>query len=193
MELIPEGKYRAVALQVSVEGYGQSFVQFGESSAGNPQVIVNFEILDGEYAGRRKTWFGVFTENTTQRTIEALRYCGFKGDDLAAAMSQQLDQEVQIVIGHEEYQGKVSDRIKWVNRGGGGVFKLEKPMDRTGLAQFAAQMKSKVRQVPDAPGARGEKPQRSASPRSSSAPGSGGPPPGWSDNQRPPSDDDIPF
>jgi hypothetical protein len=188
MDLIPKGSYRAVAVQVNVEGFGPTFVQFGETSKGNPQVVVNFEIIDGDMAGRRHAWWGYFTEATTERTVESLRYCGFKGDDLAGAMTQQLDQEVQIVVDHEEYQGKVRSRIQWVNRGGGGGYKLDKPMDKRSLTAFAARMRASVRSIPDTPGKKGERGTPSA--------GNGTPPPSdnWSGSSAPPpTDDDIPF
>lgn len=78
--LIPPGYYRAVAVPVQTDD-GETYVQFGETKDGNPQVAVTFAILDGSQQGRRSTWFGYFTEKTTKRTIESLRYCGFKGDD----------------------------------------------------------------------------------------------------------------
>src|SRR3954462_1979761 len=108
-DLIPEATYEAVGFQVDTEEWGLTYAQFGESKdKRTPQVVVNFEIVDeGEQKGRRIAWIGYFTEATTERTIQALRYCGFRGDDLAAAITQKLDQKVQIVVEHDEYQGKV--------------------------------------------------------------------------------------
>jgi hypothetical protein len=192
--LVAAGHYRAVAVLTTTPD-GETFAQFGETKNGNPQVVVNFEILDGPEAGRRIAWFGYFTEKTAQRTVESLRYCGFKGNDLSAAVTQPLDQEVQIVIDHEEYNGKTSAKVQWVNRGGGDGFRLEKPMDRRGLERFAAQMKASVMQIPDAPGKKGE--------RGAKAPPAEDqgdvPPAGWDQQSRssaPPvkdDDDGIPF
>lgn len=195
MDLIPAGQYQAVAVPVRTEA-GESWAQFGETKNGNPQVVVNFEILEGEQKGRRISWFGYFTDKTTQRTVESLRYCGFTGNDLAAATYMPLDQEVQIVIDHEEYNGKWSAKVQWVNKAGGGLFKLDKPMDKRGLERFAAQMRGAVAAIPDAPGKKAERAQRPAGSggRGGTAPRSDGPPSGWTDSAPPPpADDDIPF
>lgn len=193
MTLIPEGRYRAFAVPVTTMN-GDTWCQIGESKNGKPQAVVNFEILDGEEAGRRIAWFGYFTEKTAARTVEALRYCGFTGDDLAAATVQPLEQEVEIVVNHETYEGKTSAKVQWVNRAGGGGFKLEKPMDRNGLNRFAAQMKNAVRQVPESPGAKAE---RGAKPAAPPAGDQGEPSPsgGWGGSTAgaPIKDDDIPF
>lgn len=155
-DLIPAGYYRAVAVPVDTDD-GPTYVQFGESSKGTSQAVVNFEILDGECAGRRIVWFGYFSEKTVTRTVESLRYCGFKGDDLAALLTQTLDQEVQLVIQHEDYQGTTSAKVAWVNRAGGGGFKLKEPMQKAGLQRFAAMMKNSVKAIPEAPGPKGER------------------------------------
>lgn len=192
--LIAESFVSAVAVQVDTPD-GPSFVQFGESSTQKPQVCINFEILEGDDAGRRIAWFGYFTEGAAQRTVESLRYCGFKGNDLAMAVTQDLDQVVQLQIKHEEYKGKVSAKVAWVNRGGGGGYKLEKQMGKSQLAQFAAMMKGSVGAIPEAPG---KKADRTAKPAASTGGGgsqgnSEGPPAGWSENTAPPDDDGIPF
>jgi hypothetical protein len=180
MSLIEAGYYKAAAVPITTPD-GDTYVQFGESKTGKPQVVVNFEILEGPDAGRRIAWFGYFTEKTVQRTVESLRYCGFKGDDLAGAVTQVLDQEVQIVVAHEEYDGKVTARVNWVNRAGGDGFRMEKTMGRTALTQFAAQLRNAVRQVPEAGGRKAERNGKPA----------GGPP--EAGDQRPPADDEIPF
>jgi len=159
MNLIEPGYYRAVATPISVEGGGETYVQFGESSkSATPQVVVNFEILEGPETGRRIAWFGYFTEKTVARTVESLRFCGFKGDDLAGAVTQKLDQEVQIVVAHEDYEGKAQAKVRWVNRSGGDGFRMDKPMVGSALTKFAAQMRNAVKAVPEASGKRAEKP-----------------------------------
>lgn len=150
-ELIPEGYYNAVAVPVTTDD-GTMTIQFGYTKENKRQVAVCFEVLDGPHAGHRLTWFGYFTEKTTARTIQALRYCGFRGDDLAAAAAQTLDQQVSITVEHAEYNGKVSAKVAWVNAPGGGGFKLSAPMKRDDMRKFAAEMKMAVRSIPDAPG-----------------------------------------
>lgn len=179
MSMIGAGYYRAVAVPVSTPD-GDTYAQFGEGK-NHPQVVVNFEILDGPEAGRRIAWFGHFSEKTVQRTVESLRYCGFKGDDLALATTQKLDQEVQIVVAHEEYNGKVTAKVNWVNRAGGDGFRMAEPMAKTALTRFAAQMKNAVKAVGEVSGKTAERAQK---PANSSDPAAG---------TRAPTDDEIPF
>jgi hypothetical protein len=178
MNLIEQGYYRAAAVPVVIEG-AETYVQFGESSkSGTPQVVVNFEVLEGPEQGRRIAWFGYFTEKTVARTIESLRFCGFKGDDLALAVTQKLDQEVQIAVAHEEYDGKPQAKVRWVNRAGGDGFRMDKPMAGAALTKFAAQLKNAVRAVPETNG-------KTAQRATGGKPATG--------DQRPAADDEIPF
>lgn len=181
---VTPGTYRAVAVPVDVDGFS-SYVQFGttkgsEGKQGTKQVVVQFEILDGQFQGRRVTWFGYFTEKTWERTVKSLRYCGYKGDDLAACVTQELDQEVSITVELNTWEGKTTSRVAWVNASGGGI-KLANPMDQAGLRQFAAAMKSRVAQVPAVEGKKATKGEAAISPAADEPP--------------PPTDDDmgIPF
>jgi len=71
--MIPKGTYRARATEA----------EFGFTNTGTEQVAVLFEVVeDGEFQGERITWFGFFTDATSERTIQALRVCGWAGDDL---------------------------------------------------------------------------------------------------------------
>ncbi len=151
--MIAAGRYRAVAVPVTTDD-GDFWAQFGVSSNGNEQVVVNFEILDGEHAGETMAWFGSFTDKTADKTLEGLRNCGWRGSDLATASTGPLEQEVSIVVQEEEYQGKVRSKIRWVNRpGGGGAFKLEKPMARNDMKMFSSKMKAKAASIPEVKGA----------------------------------------
>jgi hypothetical protein len=135
-DIVPAGQYRAVAVPASVDGQ-KMWAQFGRSKEKlTPQVAVFFAILDdGPYRGRRLLWMGYFTENSTDRTIEALRLCGFKGDDLAALPNQDLDLEVSVTVENEEYEGKTRAKIAWVNAPGGGL-KMSNPMNVVDLRKF---------------------------------------------------------
>lgn len=189
-DLIPQGYYRAVAVPVHTDD-GEVWVQFGETKDGSPQVAVQFAILDGPHAGRRCTWFGFFTEKSIKRTIESLRFCGFKGDDLAKLPFQPISQEVSITVEHNEWDGKTSARVAWVNAPGGGGVKLEKPMSKDQLRLFGAKLKGHVKQVAEVSGSAAEAPQ----PSSRAATNAGGQTEGgWASNEPPPpSDSDIPW
>lgn len=202
MDLVPAGYYRAVAVPVSVDGRELS-VQFGRSKLkGTPQVAVLFAILDdGPHKGRRLTWMGYFTEDAVDRTVDALRYCGFKGDELAALPTQKLDQEVSITVEHEEYDGKTRAKIAWVNAaGGGGGMKMANPMNEGDLRRFSAQFKSKVKSKPVVEGPKAAPPSMAAAapapaPAPSEPPEDKGDDPWAAGNEQPPPhrDDDIPF
>jgi hypothetical protein len=178
--LVPEGRYIAIGSPVEIEG-ARVWAQFGKSpEKGTPQVVVAVEILEGEESGRVLTWFGYFTDKTADRTLEALRFLGFKGEDLTTLPSQPLDQKVEIIVRHEDYNGKTQARIAWINRPGGGGFKLDKPMPANDLRMFAASLKGRLAKVPEVKGERGVP---------------GATPPPASESQREPArpDDDIPF
>lgn len=166
MNIIPKGNYVGRA-----HGY-----KFGESDKGSEFIAVEFSIEEGEHKGARLSWRGFFTDKTAQRTIEALRYCGWAGDDLTNldGLGTNL---VQLVIEPEEYEGKTYARIKWVNRLG-VVIKNE--MDAPKRAAFAARMKGLALSV-DKSMAKG-------------APAPAMPPPSSAGDDDPGfGDDDIPF
>jgi hypothetical protein len=127
-------------------------IQFGFAGADDKeQVVVEFRLEDGNSI----SYFGFFTEKTFKRTIESLRYLGWEGDDLselpALAEAGMLTGEVDLVVDHEEYDGKVTAKVKWVNKPGGGRVQLAKPMEADGLKSFAARMKGSIRAAESAP------------------------------------------
>jgi hypothetical protein len=192
-DLIPAGYYAAVGVPVQTDE-GQVWAQFGRSqNKGTPQVFVAFALLDGPHAGRRLGWFGYFTEGSADRTIESLRLCGLKGDDLANAIKGPLDQEVQLVLEHEEYEGKKRVKVSWVNAPGGGAFKMANPMNAQELRQFAAKFKSNVKAKPEVTGDRktAPAPTAPAKPAETESP----PADTWGGGDAPPPHDDseIPF
>lgn len=201
--MIAEGTYPAVVVPIVSQETGQELVcQFGYSGVKEtPQVGVCFEILSGPYAGERRSWIGYLTDKATDRTLQSLRICGFKGDDIDTFNDQRPNQEVHIVIEHEEDdKGKLREKIAWVNdpaRGGGLVFKNQ--MDAKQRRMFAAQFKSKLKSIPAVEGKKAERQPRSAAPAENGWSGNDAPDPPRGDYDRlpsgapPASDDDIPF
>jgi hypothetical protein len=113
------------------------------AGTGTPQVVVEFALL-GEYEGQSRAWYGFLTEKAWERTIESLRYCGWKGDDLYADFTGLDANEVDIEIAHEpDQKGVMRERVKWVNKRGGLAVKAPMPPEQ--LKAFAAQMKAKIR------------------------------------------------
>jgi hypothetical protein len=128
--MLPKGYYTARA----VSG------EFGYSSnKGTEQVAVEFEILDEAHAGERIHWMGFFTDKTTDRTMESLRICGWRTDDVTDLQGIG-DNQVQLVVDHEEYDGKVLAKVQWVNRIGGG-FKMGSTMSEAQKKAFSARMR----------------------------------------------------
>jgi hypothetical protein len=180
--LIREGTVPAVA-----RGYA-----FGEAKTGTEQIGVQFELLGGPDTGRMITWYGYFTEKTYERTLQSLRYMGWKGTDVTNP--GELDQKVMLVIAHEEDQnGDMRARVQWVNGYGSAAIRLSKPMTPDKLRTFSARMAKRAAKVPELEGERA--PDEVPPPSSNDS--------DWSDDQPPPPgpddfggsdfNDDIPF
>jgi len=179
-QLVGRGKHLAIPRSIQFDRAGTDDKE---------QVVVQFEIVgeNDAYAGWTITAFLFLTDKTFDRTVESLRHMGWQGDDLSelpALCDQGQLGEVEIVVDHEDYQGKTQAKVKWVNRKGGGAVQLKKPLEGQELATFAARMKGRVRAV-------GNGRQGGASAPSNGAGGgyrSSSPHP-----NAPGADDDIPF
>lgn len=169
--MIPKGKHLAKVV-------GEA--QFGLSKNGTPQIGVTFEIISGPAESQEITWLGFFTEKTEERTLESLRHCGWKGDDISNL--GPMEEEVELVIDHEEYEGEINAKVRWVNRPGAGRFKMANPMEGDALRKFAAQMRGKARQIPESTSGKPSSSSRSNSSNSYRR-----------DDIPPPGDDDLPF
>jgi hypothetical protein len=129
---LPKGRYAAKALSGEL---GNS------SNKGTPQVVVDFKITEYDFAGERIPWIGYFTPATEERTLESLRIMGWKGDDLDN-LEGITDNEVELVVDHESYEGKVRARVAFVNRAGG--FQQKAPMNKDAAREFALRMRGKA-------------------------------------------------
>lgn len=162
--MLAKGKYRARAIEWS---------QVTEhEKTGNEEIRVLFGVPDeeGEETGRTITWRGYFTEGTAERTVESLRYMGWTGDDITNV--QGLDaNEVQIVVEHEEYQGKTQVRVAWVNRLQ-GVY-AGQPMSAEKKMAFSQRMKGLVMATKPGPGAARQPAAGAGSTRQGAPAGSG--------------------
>ena len=132
MALIEAGTYRAKAVQGVL----------GLTQGGKEQVAVLFELVG---AAQRLTWYGYFTEKTTESTFKALRTAGWKGQDLSdlSDLSSPDVPEVDLVVEHEpDQQGTVRAKVRWVNSTGG--MGLSAPLEVNKAKAFAAKMKGKL-------------------------------------------------
>jgi hypothetical protein len=126
--MIPDGKYIARA---------KSF-QYGTASSGTEQVGVEYEIVDGEYAGHRITGYFSFTDAAAPYTFTKLRNSGWRGDDL-----EKLDclgsVDVELVIVKDTYNGQAKTKVSFVNVPGGSGVGMKSPM--TDTKSFAERMR----------------------------------------------------
>jgi hypothetical protein len=108
-----------------------------------PQFGVVFKILEGPLQNQHVQWYGfLFGANPDQasknkkRSFESMRFCGctFPNDDPTDLTG--LDQnEVELVLEEDEYEGTIRTKVAWVNAIGGGV-RLAKQLDDAGKARF---------------------------------------------------------
>ncbi len=166
MAMIPEGKYQARA----------EHWKLGESANGNESVAVDFKFVDPALG--TILWFGYFSDKSYERTVESLRHCGWKGNDVLELDTPQADlntNEVELVIQHETYEGKTRARVAWVNGLGRAGVNVVTPLAVERRAAFQQRMKANILSIEQG------KPKVAAAQRQSPAPaGQAG-------------DDDIPF
>lgn len=147
MSLIPTGYYEGVAVPVTIDDK-QLWAQFGETGNGNPQVVIHYEITEGEYKGRRLPWFGYFTDDATDRTLESIRISGFADDDLSKLPSTPLKSKVTLTVEHNTYEDKTHARVAWVNKPGGAILKVANPLNQKALKGLAEKLAGKLGKVP---------------------------------------------
>ena len=167
----------------------------GKSSTGKEQVAVEWEMLDAPSGQSSITSYHYFSsEKAIEIAMDQLRAGGFKGDDLSDLSSLYPDAnppEVELVVAHEEYNGKWSAKVRYVNSLGG--LAMAHPLDETQAKAFAARMRGAIAAYDQARGlpaaARQPAPRPAARP-SGPSPGSAASEPvgPWG-----PSDDDVPF
>lgn len=185
--LIAKGRHLA---RVRVSPEAVQFGITGEGANAKEQVVVLFDLIDQNDAdyGRSISAFLFFTDKTVDRSLESLRHCGWKGDEIAEvgdmAARGELANDVELVVEHEFYQpdngeGKWQAKVRWINTPGGGAVKLKKPLEGRDLASFSARMKGRARMVGGgAPNGGGSRPSTSS--QSSQHPNA-------------PGNDDLPF
>lgn len=185
-------------------------VQFSETSTSNLQACLTFRIQDeaSPNNGRITTYFGSFHENAIDFTVDAIRACGWTGDNVAdvpAAFDRgELDSEVSLKIVNEQVTDRNKaplydeagnerwrDRVAFVNipgEGGGAGFKPEKPVEGQDLANFGARLRTAVANAGRRKPATKTPPR--TPPRNTQAPRSSGGSHALDDSIPPPSDDD---
>lgn len=151
--MIEPGKYRGRAT-----GSTPPHVTFGIAGTGTEQIAVNFAILEPDTdddgiqkedehgapiyreSGEELTWVSSFTPKTERRTLEGLQYAGWSGVDIAD-LSGLGSTDVELVVDHEEYEGRTRAKIQWVNKAGGMAFKFKTDMPAANFTDLRQRMK----------------------------------------------------
>jgi hypothetical protein len=135
--MIAEGTYKARAIEGAL----------GWTSGDPPkeQVAVEIVLLEGdEYSeGQHLTWYGFFTEKTTETTLKSLRAMGWAGDDLSDLTGIDANEFYAVLVHEEDQQGNLRARVRWINSTPGGLALKEK-MDEGSARAFAERMKGHV-------------------------------------------------
>jgi hypothetical protein len=112
----------------------------GKAKTGTHQIAIEFEFLD-EQGGI--TYYGPLTDAALEYTMKAIRTAGFQGDDLSDLSSLCGETpDVMLVIGPDEYEGKVTRKVKFINSMGG--LAVKDALQGDDLAAFARSMKGKI-------------------------------------------------
>lgn len=126
------------------------------AKTGNKQVIVDFELLEGEFTGQRIYWAGTFTDKAEEMAIRALLAMGWEGSDLSElakvddiAAPSLFPNQVILVTEIEDGTKENGERyqrakVKFVNSVGGARMNFENALTGTELKMFGASYKSRI-------------------------------------------------
>lgn len=130
---IAAGNYRGRAIKGSE--------QYGQTSNGNDQIVIDLDLPD---IGEKVSTFLVFTDKAAQYSLDRLRACGWKGDDLSNLDGIDAN-EVDVEVKYEMYQGQEKMKVQIVT--GGGAVKLKDQLDDKGKKAFAAKYRDLAKSV----------------------------------------------
>lgn len=142
---------------MNVTAYAIS-TEFGFAKNGTEQIAVTFQIVDedadgkrGALHGSRRVWYGFFTDNTEDRTLESLRHCGWSSDELSDianlnedACRRLLPKVVQLVIENETYNGRTIEKVRWVNSLEETRSAIKNKADESAVKSLSARMRSRA-------------------------------------------------
>lgn len=155
--MIPEGKYKARATECV----------FNQDDKGRPQAIIRFDILDGEAAGDTITTYRYFNGGAADFSIKALDAIGCRMEGGDVTDIEGMGVECELVIEHEEYNGKWSAKVKYINKLRGP---LVENMDATAKKSFAESMKAQVLAIREGSKSKGAPTTTAARPRAEGRP-----------------------
>ncbi len=123
---IAEGTYRGRAVAGSE--------QYGTTSNGNDQIVLNLELID---LGETVSTFLFFSEKAAPHSMKRLRLLGWQGNDLADLSGIDAN-EVDVRVFYEEYQGEQKMKVEIVS----GCTVSIQQVDDNGKKAFAAKYKA---------------------------------------------------
>lgn len=104
---IPNGRLRAALVLPYV---------LGQAKTGTEQIGIQFRLLDDPWKGWTLPWYGTFSEAAFPMTYEALKACGWRGEEITTLKADLRNgTEVLLIVEPEEYEGRWRARIKFVN------------------------------------------------------------------------------
>jgi hypothetical protein len=141
-----------------------AFANLAGLPGGTEHIYALFQILEGKHEGQYVPWYGFFTEATSKQTVEALRYCGWRGYDLANLDGVQ-ENEVTIEVEHGQRLGKTQARVAWVHHSSWmSDFDPMSPEEARAFADkmhpFVLSLKHRARSAPEGAPVRGGDTQR---------------------------------
>jgi hypothetical protein len=137
------GKYRARCID------DVSNIRWGMSKNGIPQLALTFALTDDEGRTTDTTIDGAFSLDEKKNakgtsaysiTEKALRICGWRTGSLDD-LSGINDNEVELDVQWEEYNGESRLRIKWVNKPGGHRLTFKDSMSQADIKALAARFR----------------------------------------------------
>ncbi len=108
---------------------------------GKEQIAIMFEILEGHLQGRKTTAYLSFSDAAVDYTMEKMRNCGW-GSDSLAELDSLGNNEVELVIEDEVWEGKTRSKVKFINKA--NRLTLKNALDDNAIAAFAARMRGKA-------------------------------------------------
>jgi len=101
-----EGRYVATCVNI----------EFAITEKGTAYARLVMRIAPGEqFEGEDVFYYMYFTEKASSRSVETLRILGWTGDNLGEVSHHHIPNVVEIEVKQNEYKGKTSFRIEWIN------------------------------------------------------------------------------
>lgn len=107
MGIAPEQIYEERCVAIGIQ----------QTMKGDDYVSADFEVTTDDGEVFTVEWRGWLTEKTETRTLESLRLMGWTGDDVYGDLAGEgaLRNKVKVDVRHEEYKGKTTARVSFIN------------------------------------------------------------------------------